>query len=66
MFVVLAKSVATTKELPSLPLVVIPHPLGGLKPEEVRAKANKVIDEVVRSLTESRERLMAAQKGEVT
>ena len=64
MFVLLAKSVSAAKGLPSLPLVVGPHPLGGLAPEEVRAKADTAIDQVVQLLTEAREKLVAGQKAE--
>ena len=52
LFVVLARSVAAAKGLPSLPLVVVPHPLGGLDAAAVRAKADKAIDEIIRLLTE--------------
>jgi hypothetical protein len=31
--------VAQTLRMPRLPMVVIPHPLGGLKPEQVMDKA---------------------------
>ncbi|HEY8449597.1 MAG TPA: hypothetical protein VIL95_03875 [Bacillota bacterium] len=29
---------------PDLPLLVIPHPLGGLKPEEARARSRAVLE----------------------
>ena len=64
MFVPLAKSVSTAKGLPSLPLVVVPHPLGGLAPEEVQAKADTAIDQVVQLLTEGCEKLVVSQKEE--
>lgn len=64
MFVSLAKAVSAAKGLPSFPLVVIPHPLGGIAPEEVRAKADKAVDAVIQLLTESREKLVAVQKGQ--
>ena len=64
MFVVLARSVAAAKGLPYLPLVVVPHPLGGLGPDAVSAKADKAIDGIIRLLTEPREKLIAAQKLE--
>ena len=62
-FVQLAKSVSAAKELPSLPLVIVPHPMGGITPEEVRAKADNAIDRVVQLLTESRNKLVAAQEA---
>lgn len=63
MFVTLAKSVATAKGLPYLPLVMVSHPVGGLAPEAVRAKADKVVDGVIRLLTEPGEKLVAEQKA---
>lgn len=62
MFLVLARSVAAAKGLPSLPLVIVPHPLGGLGAEAVKVKADKAIDDIIRLLTEPREKLMAAQR----
>jgi hypothetical protein len=34
--------------MPRLPLAIIPHPLGGLTPEEVREKADSIFEEVLR------------------
>ena len=42
---------AGQRGMPELPYVVIPHPLGGLKPEEARAKAPPVTDRIVELLT---------------
>jgi hypothetical protein len=36
--------------MPDLPLVIVPHPIGGLRPEEVKAKANGIIDAVIARL----------------
>jgi len=58
MFVRLAKILSASKGLSSLPLVVIPHPLGGITPQEVGGKADKAVDGVVRLLTESHEKLV--------
>jgi hypothetical protein len=33
--------------MPDLPLVIVPHPIGGLSPEEVKAKADGIIDNVI-------------------
>ena len=33
-----------------LPLVIVPHPIGGLSPEEVKAKADSIIDTVIARL----------------
>ena len=43
---------ATVKNLgmPGLPLVIIPHPLGGLKLEEVREKADSIIEDIIARL----------------
>lgn len=39
---------------PNLPLVLIPHPIGGQRPEEVRAKAEAVAEAVIAALTTGR------------
>ena len=41
--------------MPGLPIVTVPHPMGGLKPEEVRRKAEMAIEEIVHVLTSPRE-----------
>jgi len=41
---------AQTLGMPHLPIVVIPHPLGGLKPEEVEERAKEVIKETVNTI----------------
>ena len=38
---------AEQRGLPGLPHLSVPHPLGGLKPDAVRAKAEPVIDELL-------------------
>ena len=58
-FVSLGRTEAQALGMPGLPLVVIPHPLGGLRPEEVRAKAEGAIDEIVYVLTQPAEKLAA-------
>ncbi len=50
-FVILARTVASARGIPALPLVIVPHPIGGLGPEEVKAKAERAIGEVVKALT---------------
>ena len=40
-----------------VPIAAIPHPLAGIKPEEVKRKANSVVEEVVRILTQPADRL---------
>jgi hypothetical protein len=50
-FLTLAKSISLAKGISSPRLVVIPHPLAGITPDEVRIKADKVIDNVISMLT---------------
>ncbi len=42
-----AEAVKQGLGMPSLPLVILPHPIGGLKAEEVINKADGIIDEIV-------------------
>ena len=49
-FVSLAKAVAIARGIPSLRLVVIPHPIAGIPADQVRAKADKAVDEIVQCL----------------
>jgi hypothetical protein len=37
--------------MPNLPLVILPHPLGGLKADEVVEKAKIAIEEIVKILS---------------
>jgi hypothetical protein len=39
--------------LPELAHVLVPHPIGGIKPEAVRVKAAPLIDEILAALTHS-------------
>jgi hypothetical protein len=36
--------------MPSLPVVIVPHPIGGLKPDEVRAKADLILKDIIAHL----------------
>ncbi|MCS7174083.1 MAG: hypothetical protein N0A24_12120 [Armatimonadetes bacterium] len=45
-----ADAMAQTRGMPGYPYAVIPHPLSSLSPEEVRARAEQVLPEVVRLL----------------
>ena len=47
----LARITSKSLGMPSLCLVVTTHPIGGLKPGEVTAKANDIIEEIITSLT---------------
>ena len=49
-FATLGKLQARTLRMPFLPIAIIPHPLGGLKPEEVVEKAKVALKEVLRIL----------------
>lgn len=49
-FVSLGRMEAQTLMMPQLPIVAVPHPLGGLKPEEVAKKARIAFDAIVRLL----------------
>lgn len=43
--------------MPGLPIVVVPHPVGGISPEEARALGDGAMEEVRRILTEDAESL---------
>ena len=47
---------AQALQMPRLPMAVIPHPLGGLKPEEVAEKARLAFQEVEKILHEEMKR----------
>lgn len=47
----LAMLEARNRGLAELPLALIPHPLGGIREEEVVLKAELVVDTVVRAVT---------------
>ena len=49
-FEVLARVTATSMGMPNLPLVIVPHPVGGISPEEVKAKADSIIENVISRL----------------
>lgn len=42
---------AEQRGMAALPYVIVPHPLGGLKPEAVRAKAEPVAERIIELLT---------------
>jgi len=50
-FLSLAQAQARTRGYPHLPVVLVAHPIGGLEPAAVRAKAEKVADLVRAGLT---------------
>jgi hypothetical protein len=47
----LARAQVTAKGLPGLPLVTVAHPIGGIPPAAVAAKAEGIVDRVLRGLT---------------
>jgi len=46
----LAITIATARGMPLLRMVVVPHPIAGIPAEQVRAKADKAFEEIVRCL----------------
>ena len=51
-FEVLAKATAAGLGMPNLPLVVVPHPIGGISAEEVIAKADSILDKVIKQMVQ--------------
>ena len=51
--------------MPGLPIVVVPHPVGGIPPEAARALADGAIEEVHRVLTADAEALRREYRGRV-
>ena len=51
-FLKLGKTQARVFGVPDLPLVMIPHPLGGLTLDEVRGRADAAIPQVVNLIQE--------------
>ena len=51
-FEVLARATATGLGMPDIPLVVVPHPIGGISGEEVVAKADSILDKIIARLVE--------------
>jgi hypothetical protein len=50
-FIELFRLEATQRGLPDLPVVVVPHPIGGLKSDAVRVKATPIVDEMLAKLS---------------
>lgn len=57
-FAPLGRAESRALGIPGLPIAVIPHPLAGNGPEEVRRKAVAVADEVMAILTRPAEQLL--------
>jgi len=49
----LAALEARNRGLAELPLAIVPHPLGGIREDEVVAKAELAVEAVVRAVTRS-------------
>ncbi len=47
----LARLEATNRGIADLPLALVPHPLGGIKEDEVVRKADLVIEAVLKAVT---------------
>ena len=56
-FSALGANERTALGMPGLPIVVVPHPVGGIPPEVARALGNGAVDEVRRILTSDAESL---------
>jgi len=50
-FLSLARATSATHGLPHLPVALVAHPIGGVDPAAVRAKAAAIVDEVITALT---------------
>ena len=51
-FETLAHATSAGLGMPNLPLVIVPHPIGGISAEEVIAKADGILDKVIARLVE--------------
>jgi len=50
-FIALARATSSKHGLPHMRLALVPHPLGGIPVDAARAKADGILDEVLRGLT---------------
>ena len=50
-FVPLARAEATARSVPDLPVVTVPHPIGGIADKEVARKAERIVDAVLAAAT---------------
>ena len=64
-FSLLGRSEAESLGLPSLPIALVPHPLGGQKPASIEQKAAAAITQIVEILTTSETALMQQFLGKV-
>ncbi len=61
----LGRAEAQALGLEALPLAIIQHPLGGLRPDMVEKRAHSVVDSIQELLVMSREHILAAAYREV-
>jgi len=50
-FISLGRTASAALGLPQLPVVTVSHPIGGVAAEDVRKRAESIVDEVVKALT---------------
>lgn len=50
-FSLLGRHEAESLGMPALPIALVPHPLGGQKPDAICEKAEKALDQVVKILS---------------
>ena len=62
-FIPLARAQVSAKGLPGLPVVTVPHPIGGIPAATVAAKAEAIVESVLRALTVNPEAGAAAAGG---
>jgi hypothetical protein len=51
-FEVLARATAKGMGMADLPLVIVPHPIGGIPAAEVIVKADAILDNVIKTLVQ--------------
>jgi hypothetical protein len=49
-FETLARATAAGLGMPDLRLVIVPHPIGGISAEEVIAKSDSILDNLIKQL----------------
>jgi len=49
-FITTAKAMAQIRGIPDYPFAIVPHPMGSLTPQEVRAKAEAAVPKVIELL----------------
>jgi hypothetical protein len=52
-FEILARTTAKGMGMPNLALVIVPHPIGGISPEEVKVKAGNIFDMTIARLLDN-------------